>query len=99
MRTVTATQHKALQFVHEQGPCSCTELGEDLWRGNRHCNRQSYARPAGRVLHALARLGLVHRLCTRDIYAGGRLVRIHEWWPTNEGRKVAAAALKAKEGE
>jgi hypothetical protein len=42
------------------GPKSCTEIGEELW-SKRSCNRQSFARPAGKLLHRLKRLGLVEQ--------------------------------------
>ena len=53
----------ALEKLAER-PLTCTELGEALWGwgGKRHVNRQSYARPAGKVIQRLVRDGLVERV-------------------------------------
>jgi hypothetical protein len=56
---------RALQILAE--PCTCTELGERLWRdgSRRRVNRQSYARPAGRIVRRLVDAGLVTRAYPR----------------------------------
>lgn len=49
---------RRLAARHPDHTFTCTELGEQLW-GMAHRNRQSYARPAGKVIARLKRLGLV----------------------------------------
>ncbi len=46
--------------VHlKKGPRTCSELGSMLW-GNGYKKPQSYARPAGKLLHKMERDGLVY---------------------------------------
>lgn len=84
MTDLTPTQASALAILTDHGPCSCTELGELLWTENRRRNRQAWARPAGKVLRALERLGLAEQRRTRQMYSGGRLAKVHEWWATGK---------------
>lgn len=46
-------------------PHTCTELGEHLWHQDsvRNVNRQSYARPAGKLIRKLIDENLVCRVC------------------------------------
>jgi hypothetical protein len=57
---LTEIQQKTLDAL-ANGPLTCTELGEILWPDRRSlsADRQSWARPAGKVLHSLKKLGLV----------------------------------------
>ena len=60
MSTSEETEAKALAFLHL--PRSCTELGEYLWSGSgRNVNRQSYERPAGKLIKRLVAKGSVAR--------------------------------------
>lgn len=52
-------ESRVLELLKQRGPQSCTQIGEELFDGNR--NRQAYARPAGKVLHSLKRKGLVEQ--------------------------------------
>ncbi len=59
---MTETEKKVLRFLAEFPGSTCTEVGEAVFaRGNkaRHVLRQSYARPAGKVLKRLVALGHV----------------------------------------
>ena len=56
----TTKETEALAFLRE--PHSCTELGEHLWaKRGPGVNRQSYARPAGKLIKRLLAKGLVVR--------------------------------------
>lgn len=59
---MTVTDEAVLALL-ATGNMTCTEVGETMW-GRRGKGRQSYARPAGKVLHRLKRLGKV--VCTFD---------------------------------
>jgi hypothetical protein len=59
---VTETDEAVLKLL-ANGNMTPTEIGETLWGGRR--NRQAYARPAGKVLHRLQRMGKV--ICCHDI--------------------------------
>lgn len=61
----------------ERGPMTCSNLGSLLWGKFR--KPQAYARPAGRVLRALERLGYV-RTYFDDFN------RHFMWEPTHRGR-------------
>ena len=51
-------EEKAMEYLLE--PRSCTELGEHLWGwSGRRVHRQSYARPAGKLIARLVREGKV----------------------------------------
>lgn len=94
--TLTDTDAKALAVLASHGPCSCTELGELVWTENRTRNRQSWARPAGKALHRLRRLGLACRRRTRDVTHVQRFYRIHEWWLTDDGERAAKTLKERK---
>jgi hypothetical protein len=57
---LTAIESRALGLLSKR-PMNCTELGEALWSTGR-VNRQSYARPAGKIIQRLVRAGLVRRV-------------------------------------
>lgn len=59
MRHLSLVERKALETLAD-GPLSCTELGERLFSSACQSNppRQAFARPAGKLLHRLQRLGL-----------------------------------------
>jgi hypothetical protein len=42
------------------GPLTCTQMGSALW-GKPYRKWQAYARPGGRILHRMKRMGLVER--------------------------------------
>lgn len=82
----TESDLRALEILGE--PRTCTELGEILWDHGRRRNRQSWARPAGKVLARLVRVGWVHE-------HGGRRIACGYWVPrrfvrSREGDKVLA---------
>ena len=56
---------KATIYHLKQGPMTCTQVGAALWgrAGRKH---QAYARPGGRLLHHMKRLGIV------DTYFDGK---------------------------
>jgi hypothetical protein len=60
--TLGEADQRALAILRERGPLPCSQLGEALWgrRGAGNCSCP-WARPAGRLLHRLLKLGLVHR--------------------------------------
>lgn len=57
-KTEEAIQQVILQL--QQKPRTCTEIGAALW-GKPHRKWQAYARPGGRILHLMKRLGLVEQ--------------------------------------
>ena len=73
-------ERRVLEIL-DGGPSSCTAIGEALWRnGSTRCPRQAFARPAGKLLHAMKRRGLVENKPTRT----GRKLR---WlWHRSNGR-------------
>lgn len=59
VRCMELLESRVIQLLKQHGPQSCTQIGEQLFDGNR--TRQAYARPAGKVLHSLKRKGLVEQ--------------------------------------
>ena len=49
---------RAAIYYLKNGSMTCTNLGVQLW-GKHYRNPQSYARPAGKLLHIMKRMGLV----------------------------------------
>lgn len=50
-------QEKVLRYLYE--PRTCTEVGETVFENPCFRTRQAFARPAGKVIRGLERLGLV----------------------------------------
>ena len=62
MPQATPTDIKVMRLLSERGRATCTQVGETIWGGGvagKARDRQHYARPAGRALHRLQRVGLV----------------------------------------
>jgi hypothetical protein len=57
MTKIDETILKAIEQL-QKSPKTCSNLGVMLW-GKAHRKPQSYARPAGRLLHEMKRRGLV----------------------------------------
>jgi len=76
--TLTETDIKALRLLKE--PLTCTELGEQMWTGARQNSpRQTYARPAGKVIQRLKRAKLV-RCTSRDRDRRVAWVQVKDPW-------------------
>jgi hypothetical protein len=62
---MTATQLAALKLIVAHGPISCANLGDSLWgiNSNKRSSNCScpFARPAGKVVKGLVKLGFVER--------------------------------------
>lgn len=59
---MTDHDQRALAIIKQHGPLSCTVLGDHLFADSeRRAKRQSWARPAGKVIARLVKAGLVHR--------------------------------------
>lgn len=54
---LTAAQHKVLLCL--SAPKSCTEVGEEVFDNPYRRTRQAFARPTGKILRQLERMGLV----------------------------------------
>ncbi|TWT57236.1 hypothetical protein KOR42_05940 [Thalassoglobus neptunius] len=57
--------------LREHPGMTCTELGERLWRAKgrrRNVNRQSYARPAGKLVKKAIEMGLVTESLTTPVH-------------------------------
>lgn len=54
---MTDIEQRVMELLKER-PCSCTEIGEHLWCRGRKA-RQSYARPAGKIIKRLIEAGIV----------------------------------------
>lgn len=67
-------------------PRTCTEIGSLLW-GKPYRKWQAYARPGGRILHRMKRMGLVEQ------YYDGRHFML--WKLTNGWEKKLKAGSKA----
>lgn len=52
-----STMDQLLALLHQRPELTCTEIGESLWGGRRL--RQSYARPAGKLVKRAIQAGLV----------------------------------------
>jgi hypothetical protein len=59
--TTTRKDEAVLKYLKEHPNQTCSSLGASLWRHGYQGGRkpQAYARPAGKVLRRLERLGLV----------------------------------------
>jgi hypothetical protein len=55
---LTDTDRAVLTMLKQ--PCTCTAVGEQIWGGVRM--PQAYARPGGKAIQRLVRLGLVKRV-------------------------------------
>lgn len=66
--TLTTTQLAALKLIAKLGPISCANLGDYLWGINKSSSNCScpFARPAGKVIAGLMKLGLVERYRMRN---------------------------------
>jgi len=66
---MTPTQLAALKLITKLGPISCANLGDYLWgingKGGSNCSCP-FARPAGKVIAGLVKLGLVERCRVRN---------------------------------
>lgn len=72
-RTMAELEGEALIEIESAKYLSCTELGERLWSGWYGCkSRQSYARPAGKVIQRLLQQGRIQMVypdgVTRPVY-------------------------------
>lgn len=56
--TKTEMAVKAAIYHLKQGPMTCTQVGSALW-GKSYRKWQAYARPGGKLLHHMKRLGIV----------------------------------------
>jgi len=90
---LTETQQAVLRLLQEMK--TCTAVGETLWHKLRGRTRQSYARPAGKVIRGLEKLGLVCQGSKRSL---GH-TRYNLWRITHEGQKALrdCDAVKAQE--
>lgn len=71
MIPLTEREIDALRSLMKYGPMTCANLGEEIWIGGRGGGYRPlsiyrggtcpYARPAGRIVHRLERLGLADR--------------------------------------
>lgn len=57
--TKTEMAISAAMYHLKSGSMTCSTLGALLW-GKKHRNPQSYARPAGKLLHLMKRKGIVN---------------------------------------
>lgn len=66
------------------GPSSCSNLGIHLW-GKSDSNRkpQAFARPAGKLLHAMKQKGMVETYF--DATQGRSMWRLRAAWRTSSG--------------
>lgn len=85
---MSETEQIAIQFLTT--PRTCTELGEHLWGGKR--SRQSYARPAGKVVSRLVAAGLASRA-----YPPGWRKRSPQWSATPRAVRMATGRLDPAE--
>jgi hypothetical protein len=60
-KTTAELEERVLVYLRQHGPQTCSNLGAALW-GNNHRKPQSFARPAGKILHKLLRAGLVRKI-------------------------------------
>ncbi len=56
--TMTEMAVNSVLYHLKQGPMTCTQVGAMLW-GREGRKWQAYARPGGKILHHMKRLGLV----------------------------------------
>lgn len=56
-RTMSA---RAAAYLLRGGPMTCSGVGAQLW-GRQHRKPQAYARPAGKLLRFMARMGVVEQ--------------------------------------
>jgi len=84
---------EALQYLKQ--PRTCTELGEYLWTQlrkplRRTSPRQSYARPAGRIIQRLIKMGRVQR-----VYPQGWAKRPPQYQAISQKRKYSRGKSSA----
>ena len=74
-----ATVDDLVALLKKRPGLCCTEIGESLW-GTANVNRQSYARPAGKLVAAASRVGLVREAWEKSCGRMRRVFYVREAW-------------------